>query len=237
MANTDSTSIPRHDNEDVWVVVTAYNEGSRLEPTLRQLCESYPNVVVVDDGSSDNTREVALRHSVWVLRHVINCGQGAALRTGIEFALDRGAKIIVNCDGDGQHCVNEIEQLVAPIRAGQVEVALGSRFLGRVEQMPRHRWIILKLGVVFTRIFSWIDVTDTHNGFRAFARSAAQKVRIRQNRMAHSSEILDEIARQGLTYCEVPVTIRYTQDTLAKGQSSWNALRIVVQMFLGRLMK
>jgi glycosyltransferase involved in cell wall biosynthesis len=237
MPDEVSTSKPRCGNDDVWIVVTAFNEGRRLEPTLRQLCHEYPNIVVVDDGSSDETREIAMRFPIWVLEHSINCGQGAALRTGIDFALQQGAAIIVNFDGDGQHCVDEIGRLVAPIRAGQVEVALGSRFLGQTEDMPRHRWVILKLGVVFTRLFSWIDVTDTHNGFRAFARHAAQTVRITQNRMAHSSEILDEIARHGLTYCEVPVTIRYTEDTLTKGQSSWNGLRIVAQMILGRLIK
>ena len=225
------------ENNDVWIVVSAYNEARRLDGTLRSLCAAYSNVVVVDDGSQDATTDIALVHPVWLLQHSVNCGQGAALQTGIRFALEQGAAIIVNFDADGQHCVEEIEQLVAPIRAGQVDAALGSRFLGQTEQMPRHRWLVLKLGVWFTRLFSWIDVTDTHNGFRAFSHQAAQQIHIRQNRMAHSSEILDEIARQKIRYCEVPVTIRYTADTIGKGQSSWNSLRIVAQMILARLLK
>jgi len=91
----------------VWVVVAAYNEERRLGETLRGLCAVCPNVVVVDDGSSDGTERVALAHSVWVLRHVVNCGQGAALQTGIDFALRQGAEVVVTFDADGQHAADE----------------------------------------------------------------------------------------------------------------------------------
>jgi len=237
MSSEENVSQQHAANDDVWVVVTAYNEEQRLGQTLRLLCAKYGNVVVVDDGSNDHTSDVAVEYPIWLLRHAVNCGQGAALQTGVHFALSRGAKILVTFDADGQHCADEIERLVAPIRAGQVDVVLGSRFLGEAVHMPWHRWVVLKLGVLFTRVFSWIDVTDTHNGFRALTRRAAEQLNIRQNRMAHSSEILDEIARHKLDYCEVPVTIRYSNDTMIKGQSSWNALRIVAQMILGRLIK
>jgi glycosyltransferase involved in cell wall biosynthesis len=223
--------------DDVWVVVAAYNEEQRLGETLRALCRHARNVVVVDDGSSDATAAVALRHPVWVLRHVINCGQGAALQTGIDFALRQGAAAVVTFDGDGQHAPEEIPALVGPVLAGRVEVALGSRFLGQTFGMPSGRRVVLKLGVLFTRAFSRIRVTDTHNGFRALSRQAAQKIRITQNRMAHASEILDQLRRHGLTFCEVPVTVRYTQATMAKGQSSWNSLKIVGQLLLGRIVR
>src|SRR5215467_10164216 len=114
-------TLPGH--PDVWVLVAAYNEGKRLGETLRHLCECYENVVVVDDGSKDDTRAVALQHRVWVLRHLINCGQGAALQTAIDFALSHGAQILVTFDADGQHRMEEIERLVEPVRSGQVEVA------------------------------------------------------------------------------------------------------------------
>jgi glycosyltransferase involved in cell wall biosynthesis len=220
---------------NTWIVVAAYNEGERLGPTLSRLCQLPVNVVVVDDGSRDNTREVALQHDVWVLRHRINCGQGAALQTGIDFALQQGAEVLVTFDADGQHSTDDLEALVEPIRAGQVDVALGSRFLGKTIGMHASRWVILKLAVLFTRLFSGIRVTDTHNGLRAFCRRAAQKIRITQDRMAHASEILDRIARENLRFCEVPVTIRYTEETRRKGQSSWNAVKIAGELVLGRL--
>jgi glycosyltransferase involved in cell wall biosynthesis len=221
----------------VWVVVAAFNESARLPQTLENLSVCRFNVVVVDDGSSDNTGELALRYPVWVLRHVINCGQGAALQSGIDFALRQGAEVIVSFDADGQHAAEEIHDLIEPVRSGKVEVALGSRFLGRSHGMPWTRWLVLKLGVLFTRVFSRLAVTDTHNGLRAFSRQAARQIRITHNRMAHASEILHQIQERGLRYCEVPVTVHYTEATMGKGQSSWNSLRIVAQLLLGRVVR
>jgi glycosyltransferase involved in cell wall biosynthesis len=172
---------------------------------------------------------------VWVLRHAVNLGQGAALQTGIDFALSRGAKYLVTFDADGQHDVADIPRLLEPLQQDGIDVALGSRFLGSAVGMPPARWLILKMAVVFTRIFSRIRVTDTHNGLRALNRRAAQRIRITQNGMAHASQILDEIGPQGLSYREVPVTIHYSQEALQKGQSSWNCVRIVGKLVLGRI--
>ncbi len=224
--------------DDVCIVVAAYNEGGRLTPTLRSLAgQGYRNIVVVDDGSRDDTYQVALAEGVWALRHVINCGQGASLQTGIAFALRKGARYVVTFDGDGQHSANEIGRLLEPLRNGTADAALGSRFLGRTINMPFSRRLVLKGGVLFTRAVSRIRVTDAHNGFRAFTRDAAAKLKIKQNRMAHASEILDLIVQARLRYVEVPVTIRYAAETTAKGQSSWNAVAIVIQYFLGRLVR
>lgn len=223
---------------DLWIVVPAYNEGNRIANTLRPLLDhGYRNVVVVDDGSRDNTREAALGTGAWVARHVINCGQGAALQTGIDFALQRGAKFIVTFDADGQHNFEEIPSVVAPVVNGEADITLGSRFLGKTIDMPKMRKWVLKAGIVFTRVVSRIRVTDVHNGFRAFSRSAAERIRITQNRMAHASEILDQIRMAGLRFKEVPVTVRYSAETMAKGQSSWNAVRIAVQLLLGRFVR
>jgi glycosyltransferase involved in cell wall biosynthesis len=204
---------------------------------LQELCRLDVNVVVVDDGSDDDTAAVAREQPVWVLRHIVNCGQGAALQTGLTFALTRGAEIVVTFDADGQHASAEIERLVEPIRKGHFDVTLGSRFLGQTVGLPWGRWLVLKLGILFTWIFSQVWITDTHNGLRAFSRKAAQQIRILHNRMAHASEILDQIREKGLRYGEVPVTILYSRETLAKGQCSWHALRIVGQLLLGRIVR
>lgn len=223
---------------DLWVVIAAYNEEPRLGATLAGLRgRGYENVVVVDDGSRDRTAEVALGAGAWVLRHLINLGQGAALQTGLSFALGRGAVTIVTFDADGQHDPDEIPTLAAPVRDGTADVALGSRFLGAAMNIPFTRKLVLKGGVVFTRLFSGIRVTDTHNGFRALSRTAAEKIKLTQNRMAHASEILDQIQTRGLRHVEVPVTIRYSAETMAKGQSSWNAVKIVAQLLLGRFVR
>jgi glycosyltransferase involved in cell wall biosynthesis len=221
----------------VWIVIAAYNEGKRLAATLDGVLPLYRNVVVVDDGSRDDTYDVALGKGVWALRHVINLGQGAALQTGIDFALRQGAEVIVTFDADGQHAADEIERLIAPVRSGEADAALGSRFLGKSVGMPWTRRLVLKAGVLFTRVFSLIKVSDAHNGFRALSRKAAEQIRITQNRMAHASEILDRIREHRLRFVEVPVTIHYTAETMAKGQSSWNAVKIVGELLLGRMVR
>lgn len=223
--------------DDVWVIVPAYNEIQYLGTTLESLAAAYGNVVVVDDGSTDGTPAVVRQHPVWLLRHLVNCGQGAALQTGIDFALAKGAEILVTFDADGQHRVEEIGGLLRPIQEDRVDVVLGSRFLGTAEGLPWGRWVVLKLGVLFTRFFSRIRVTDTHNGFRVFSRYAAGKIRITFRGMAHASEMLDQIRRRGLRFCEMPVTIRYNASTLDKGQSSWNSLRIVAKLVLERMVR
>ena len=221
-----------HTVPQLWVVIAAYNESARISQTLQTLAGYC--TVVVDDGSSDDTFAAARRQATWVLRHPINCGQGAALQTGIDFALAQGADAIVTFDADGQHDAAEIAGLVEPVTTNRCDVALGSRFLGSPQNMPWSRRLLLKLATWFTRLTNGLTLTDTHNGFRALSRSAAQRLRIRQPRMAHASEILDQIAKHELRYVEVPVTVRYHAETLAKGQSSWDAFRITGHLLAGR---
>lgn len=241
----NSSDDERRAVSEPWVLVAAYNEAPRIGVTLTRLLARHRRIVVVDDGSSDATaavvQEVARSapggHQVWLLRHLVNCGQGAALQTAIDFALSREARILVTFDADGQHAVEDIQHLLVPLEEGRADVVLGSRFLGEAPGIPVGRRVVLRLGVLFTRLFSRIPVTDTHNGLRAMSREAASKLRITQDRMAHASEILDEIHRHRLSFVEVPVRVLYTEQSLAKGQSSWNALKIVSQFLLGRMMR
>lgn len=216
-------------------IIPAYNEEGNIGKVIRDVKSRVSEVVVVDDGSADETRAVALSFGAYVLRHKINRGQGAALRTGMDFAINYlDADVIVHYDADGQHVAEEIDEIVKPIMLGGADVVLGSRFLTKKSNVPFFRKLVLKAGLVFTWITSGLRVTDTHNGFRAFSRDAAGKIRISQDRMAHASEILDEIAKNRLRYCEVPVTIKYTKENLKKGQGSLNALRIVADYLLSK---
>jgi glycosyltransferase involved in cell wall biosynthesis len=221
----------------VFVVVPAYNEASCVEQVVREVRALFPHVVVVDDGSADGTSAAARCAGAAVLRHAINRGQGAALQTGIEFALARGAKYVVTFDADGQHQVADILALVEPIHLGQCEVTLGSRFLGQTLNLPASRRWLLRAGVLFTRLVNRLNVTDTHNGIRAFSREAARKIDIHLDGMAHASEIIDIISRNRLSFREVPVHIHYTDYSLAKGQSSRGAARIAIQYLLDRVLR
>lgn len=210
-------------------VVAAYNEAKTIGRVVKELLSVVDKVIVVDDGSADETSKIAKAGGATVLRHVINRGQGAAQQTGNEYALQVGANVIVHFDADGQHDVADISKFVEPLKHGEVEMVLGSRFLGSAN-LPLTRKIILKLGLLFVWFYSGLRLTDSQNGFRAFSRSAAEKIIITQDGMAHASEILDEIAEQKIKFKEVPVTIHYTAETLAKGQSSLNSINIVVRL-------
>lgn len=223
--------------QTAFVVVPAYNEGASIEAVVGELVEVYPNVVVVDDGSRDDTFNLAHRQAPYVLRHAINRGQGAALQTGIEFALRRGARYIVTFDADGQHQVSDIRRLLEPIAHGECDVSLGSRFLGEAIDLPGTRRILLRLGVLFTWLVNGVRLSDVHNGLRAFSRKAAERIHIRLDGMAHASELIDQICNSDLVYREVPVTVRYTEYSKMKGQSSRGAMRIAFHYLLGRVMR
>ncbi|WP_252978993.1 glycosyltransferase family 2 protein [Achromobacter denitrificans] len=137
--------------QNVWIVVAAYNEGEVLADVLAPLLNAWPDVVVVDDGSKDCTADVALKAGAVVIRHPINLGQGAALKTGIDYALQRGAEYIITFDADGQHRVSDIDVLLAGLASAKADIATGSRFLGHAEGMRRSKRLVLK-AAVFLRV-------------------------------------------------------------------------------------
>lgn len=234
---SDCALLPDSVRKQTYVIIAAYNEASAIEGVARGVLEYVDHVVVVDDGSRDATFEAAGRVTPHVLRHAINRGQGAALQTGIDYALRRGAEYLVTFDADGQHQAEDLPAMIGPIAAGECDITLGSRFLGEAENVPMTRRWMLRLGVVFTWLTSGKRLTDTHNGFRAFSRRAAERIHITLDGMAHASELLDQVVSCGLPFREVPVRIRYTEYSLAKGQSSRGALRIVMQYLLGRVIR
>ncbi|MBV9456005.1 MAG: glycosyltransferase family 2 protein [Bradyrhizobium sp.] len=220
---------------DVWVVIAAYNEARAIALVLAGLAGLPYRLLVVDDGSTDGTADVAGRAGVEVLRHPINLGQGAALQTGIDYALLRGASHVVTFDADGQHRPEDIAGLLAALAAHQADFALGSRFRGVAVDLPPLRRLMLRAATWFTRLTTGLDVTDAHNGLLAMTRAGAGHIRLRQNRMAHASEILHQIAASGLRYVEAPVTIQYSRYSLAKGQRASEFVVILLDLFARRL--
>jgi glycosyltransferase involved in cell wall biosynthesis len=224
---------------DVFVVVPTLNEAQVIRDSVKPLVSHGYSVVVVDDGSTDNTWALLHEIPIHALRHPINLGQGAALQTGMTYALEHGAQYIVHFDADGQHRADDIEVLLEPLRNNEADVALGSRFLRREDSdaVPMVRRLLLRGGVWFNAFLTGIRLTDAHNGFRAFARDAASKIDLQENRFAHASEILSQIHRHKLRYVERPTSIIYTDYSREKGQSSWNAIKIVIDMLLRRIFR
>jgi glycosyltransferase involved in cell wall biosynthesis len=220
-----------------WIVIPAYNEEKRIGHVLRGLREKPYRVVVVDDGSWDQTAEIASRAGVFVLRHLINRGQGAALQTGIQFALSHGAKEVITFDADGQHQAEDLCSLVKVLRTTQADLVVGSRFLGSAPGIPLHRWCLLKMAVVFTRFTTGLDLTDVHNGLRAMTADAAGKLNFTEDGMAHASQILSMAARLKLRVHEVPCSVVYSEQSLAKGQRSSAVFRILGRLAISRLLR
>jgi len=222
------------DGPRIWVVIAAYNEAKVIARVVGEVALRGYHVVVVDDGSADDTADRAASAAA-VVRHPVNLGQGAALQTGIDYALQQGADAIVTFDADGQHRATDIERLVAALREAPADFALGSRFLGDTIALSTARRLLLRAATVFTQLTTGLRLTDTHNGLRAMTRRGAETIRLRQNRMAHASEILAQIAASGLAYVEVPVRIEYTAYSVAKGQRLSDALTILLDLFARRL--
>lgn len=225
---------------NVAVIIPAYNESSIIHDVI---CGIKPyvaftrQIVVIDDGSSDSTYSACRNEDVILLRHRINLGQGAALQTGLQYALHHtDAEYFVTFDADGQHDPQNIPNLLDPLLANKCDVVLGSRFIenSKTPNMPFCRKVFLKMATKITSMTTGLKLTDTHNGCRAFSYNAASKFEIAQNRMAHASEILSHIATANLSYCEVPVTIHYTSYSMTKGQSLHSSVEILLDLLRGK---
>lgn len=194
----------------VGIVIPAYNEAENLGEVLNsipsEVCGLETAVLVVDDGSRDDTAGVAEANGAVVARHAVNRGGGAAMRTGYRLMVDSEAEVTVTMDADGQHLPAEMERLVAPVLTGEVDVTHGSRILGSAEKGHPVR----EAGIVFfNRLVSLITgtkVTDCSNGYRAVRTTVLPRLVLRQEQF-HTSEFLIEAIKRGIPSEEVPVTV------------------------------
>jgi glycosyltransferase involved in cell wall biosynthesis len=214
-----------------WVVIPVYNEGSVVEEVVRGVRETFPYVVCVDDGSSDESVAAARRGGAVVVQHPINMGQGAALQTGFDYALsDPLMTEVLTFDADGQHQVPDARAMVDKLREESLDVVIGSRFLDERTEVARLRRAILKTAAVYTRWTSGMALTDAHNGLRVIDRSLLERLRLRQNRMAHASELIDQIGRARVRWAEHPTHVIYSEYSKAKGQSLLNSVNILFEL-------
>lgn len=219
----------------VFVVVPSYNEEKKIGRVVRGLFEhGFNSVVVVDDGSTDNTFLEAQKNGAIVLKHSINRGQGAGLQTGNEFALSQGADYIVHFDGDGQFNPQDIITALKLLKEKQVEVVLGSRFLDNRSRLPWFKkYILLPIARLINFLLTGVRLSDAHNGFRIFTANSARKIIITQDKMAHNTEIIAQIKKQGLKFVECPVEVVYNE----YGQRAGAGFKILWDLFTRKFYK
>ncbi|MGI9123881.1 MAG: glycosyltransferase family 2 protein [Mycobacterium sp.] len=226
------------DTSGVWIIVPAINEAQVIGDVVADLRQVFAHVVCVDDGSSDDTGDVALRAGAHVVSHPINLGQGAAIQTGVEYARRQPeASVFATFDADGQHRVKDALAMVERINAGEADILIGTRFTGpTVNKTPPVKRLILRTAAMLSPSSRRLGLTDAHNGLRVFNRKVADHLNLTMSGMSHAGEFVKLIDENGWRVAEQPIEILYTDYSLSKGQPLLNGVNIVFDGFLrGRM--
>ena len=219
--------------QGTYIIIPAFNEEQVIKGVIKEIQkEGYRQIIVIDDGSEDNTYFEALSNGVIVLRHMLNRGKGAAVKTGIEAGKLLGAQRIITFDADGQHNAKDITKLLTKINQGW-DVVLGARRLNR-KQMPLVKVVANYLGNFFTWVIYGIWVTDSQSGLRGYSKKALNLIDTKHDRYEYDSEVLREIVRYKLRYIEAPVDVRYTKYSMSKiqKQSLVNGVKTLIRLII-----
>ena len=225
--------ISKEDRERTYVILPAYNEATRIQPVIEEIAERGYKMVIVNDGSSDNTLEVIkdsqrkYPESIFIYSHIINRGVGMAMQTGFEAVLKYNPKFIVNMDSDGQHSAEDLENVLEPLVTGRAQAVIGVRPL---KDMPLSRNFANSIMNLLTRIFYRVNVSDSQTGFRAITAEALDKISINARGYLISSEFIREVNDNNIPFEEVPIKTIYTPETQAKGTNVTEAFKILIQM-------
>ncbi len=224
---------------DVWIVVPAFNEATVIGEVIADVRSVFDHVVVVDDGSGDDTSPIALRAGAHLVRHPVNLGQGAAIQTGVEYARRQpGAEVFVTFDADGQHRVKDVLAMIDRLRTEDVDIVIGTRFAEpeASTKVPFFKRLVLRTAVLLSPRSRRLGLSDAHNGLRVFNRKVAEGLDITMNGMSHASEFLALIDENHWRVTEEPVEILYTDYSKSKGQPLVNGVNIIFDGFLrGRM--
>ena len=199
------------------VIIPAYNEENTITNLVKSLLslsldgkKVVEEVIVIDDGSSDNTLETIKQHADCYTQHCVNLGQGAALKTGTELAYNSGYEYIIHSDADGQFRIEDIKNLIETLENSDHEIVIGSRFMDSVsDSMPLRKKTILNMAKIFSKLFLKLKFSDPQCGLRGFKREAYKKILWKSNDFQHCTEILGLIAKNKLNYKEIPIVVQY----------------------------
>jgi polyprenyl-phospho-N-acetylgalactosaminyl synthase len=221
------------ETRNVWIVVPAFNEAGVIGDVIADLRSVFTNVVCVDDGSADDTGEIALKAGAHLVRHPVNLGQGAAIQTGVEYARRQpGAQVFATFDADGQHRVKDLVTMIDRLSAGDVDVVVGTRFGPGVSRPPLMKRVVLQTAARLSPRGRRLGLTDTNNGLRVFNKTVADGLDITLNGMSHAGEFIMLIAENGWRVAEEPVEVLYTEYSQSKGQPLLNGVNIIFDGFL-----
>ena len=225
--------VSKEDKENTYVILPAYNEETRIQPVIEELAERGYKMVIVNDGSSDNTLDVIKESqkkypdNIFIYSHIINRGVGVAMQTGFDAVLRYNPKYVVNMDSDGQHSVDDLDNVLEPLITDKAQAVIGVRPL---KDMPLSRNIANAIMNLLTRIFYKVDVSDSQTGFRAITREALDKIEINARGYLISSEFIREVNDNNIPFAEVPIETIYTPETQKKGTNVKVAFKILIQM-------
>lgn len=201
------------------VIIPAFNEEVAIESIIIKSAQYVDDVLVIDDGSSDKTSQIALQTGARVIQHDTNMGKGVALKDGFNAVKDYD--LVVTIDGDGQHNPDEMPEIIKPILNGDADLVNGSRYLnGFEENTPAYRRVGQKVLDIATNISAGIKITDSQSGFRAFSKRAVHCFRFRDTGFGIESEMLADAAENNLKIVEIPITVRYDVDGSTKNPVS-----------------
>ncbi len=219
----------------VFIVIPAKNEAATIGPLIAELIRSgYQDLVVVDDGSTDQTARLALAAGSTILSHPINLGSGAATQTGIEYALQQGADFVLTMDADGQHAVEDVADLITSIQNSNADVVIGSRFLELTEKVPFSRRTYNRIANYLTWLVTGILVNDSQSGMKIMRASFAKKVSFHFSGFEFCTELFHIIQREGASFLEVPIRAIYTDASMKKGQSLSMGIRMTLRLLRWR---
>ena len=220
------------DRKKVCVILPFYNEEEVIDKIVLELLDNGYQVLAVDDGSMDNSYEKIKNLDCTIIRHSQNFGQGAALQTGMSFVkLNPKFEFFVTFDSDGQHQVANIENVLKPVLNNEADIVFGTRFQDDLTKFTFLKRIILKIAIKYTQLSTGVSLSDTHNGFRALNRLAIERIKLNFPGMTHASEFVEKAGQANLRIKEVPVHILYTKYSKRKGQSLWNSINILTDLF------
>lgn len=221
------------DLSSFFVVVPALNEGDRIAGVIQKLIlHGFHNIVVVNDGSTDHTSEaIPDIPGVYELKHIVNLGPGASTMTGIRFALDQGADYIATIDADHQSDPGELNDLIQAMKdRSQVDLMIGSRFL-RQNDIPLSRRMYNFFGNFISYLITGLYITDSQSGFKIMTRRFAEKLNIDYNGFEFCIDIIKKAKMNQFKVAEAPVSVIYTKETMAKGQSFREGLLMLGRLF------